>query len=73
MILRKRNRKKYKIEAKSIYDDLMGGDDFTYILFAFILYFFLFLFLKIIANKQSPQLKTTLYYITLGLAYIGGT
>jgi hypothetical protein len=30
MILRKRNRKKYRIKAKSIYDDLMGSDDFTY-------------------------------------------
>ena len=27
---KKINRKKYKIKAKSIYDDLMGGDDFTY-------------------------------------------
>ena len=34
------------------------------------LFFILFNFLKIIARNQSPQLKTTHYYIAHGLNYI---
>ena len=33
----------------------------------------LFYFLKIIERKQSPQLKSNLYYITLKLDYIDRT
>ena len=40
---------------------------------SFYFFYSLFLFLKIIARKKIPQLKTNLYQITLGLDYIEGT